>query len=401
MLTTLTVAFLVFIFWLLYQYRFILFLLFVGVVLGSAMRPAVFSLSNRGFSKEFGALTIYAAILLTFLLTLFWLLPIILVQGADLAVEIPQIYNTLRSGLLTSPSLILARLAIYLPPTTSFFMETGEEADAIAQAVDLFQVSGAIAKGFLTLAAIFLLAYFWNLERDRILLSFSLMFSARKRPQVRDLIKAIEDRVGAFVRGQLILSIVIGGVAFLIYTLIGLPNSLVLAIVAGIFEVIPVIGPVLGAIPAILIGLSLGTESALWVIAAIFLIHALENYFLLPRIMGKSVGVNPILLLLTLTTLTSVGGLPGGVMAIPVAAVIQLLADRFLLSPSAMEEALPSGRDRISLLRFEAQQIAKDVRKKVRVKIDPSKQEADKIEDAIEAVAIELDRRLGLMEKDP
>jgi predicted PurR-regulated permease PerM len=400
-LATLTAAFVVVAFWVLYQYRSVLFIFVVGIVLGTAMRPAVISLADRGFAREYGGLIIYVLILFLILLILFGFLPTVAAQGANLAVEIPGIYSVVRSNMLESSSRLFVNLALHLPPTLEFFIQArAEEVVAFSQASRFFQLSGALGRGFLITLSIFLIAYFWSLESDQILLGLSLMFSSRLRIQAREFIKAIEDRVGAFVRGQLILCLIIGGLALIAYRLIGLPNSLVLGIMAGVFEAVPVVGPTLGAIPAILVALSIGPTSALWVIVVTLIIQGLENYFLLPRIMGKSVGVNPIVTLLALATFTSWWGLTGALLAIPIAAVFQLLVDRFLLSPEAVEYKSLSGRDRISLLRYETQRIVDDIHKKLREKSDASSRETDKIEDAIEALAIDLDHILSLREEE-
>jgi hypothetical protein len=133
------------------------------------------------------------------------------------------------------------------------------------------------------------------------------------------------------------------------------------------------------------------------VIIATIVIQLTENTFLVPRIMNRSVGVNPIVTLLALAAFTSLLGLPGALLAVPMAAIIQLLLDRFVLTPDTVEAQAQEqiGRDQLSLLRYEAQDLAQDVRKQLRQKEDAADESTDEIEDTIETLASELDRILS------
>jgi predicted PurR-regulated permease PerM len=211
---------------------------------------------------------------------------------------------------------------------------------------------------------------------------------------VRELIANIEARVGGFIAGQSILCLVIGVMAFVAYTLIGLPNVLALAIIAGVFEAVPVVGPAIGAVPAFIVALTSDPSKAIWVVVAMLVIQALENSLLVPRVMKRSVGINPIITLLALATFSSLLGLPGALLAVPAGAIIQLLLDRYLLAPGAIESQVPLGRDQLSLIRYEAQELGEDVRKQLRIRPDQTDELADRFEDEIEAIVSDLSRLL-------
>jgi hypothetical protein len=112
---------------------------------------------------------------------------------------------------------------------------------------------------------------------------------------------------------------------------------MVLAVIAGMMELIPVFGPALGAIPAFLVALSVEPEKAIWVVLATVFIQIIENAWLVPRIMKNSLGVNPIIVLLSLVAFSSVFGFPGAVIAIPAAGIIQLVIDRIVLSANDID----------------------------------------------------------------
>jgi hypothetical protein len=153
------------------------------------------------------------------------------------------------------------------------------------------------------------------------------------------------------------------------------------------------IGPLLGAIPAALVALSISPGRLVWVIIATMVIQQLENSLLVPRVMRKAVGVNPFVTLLALFTFSSLLGLPGALMAIPMAAILQLLIDRYIFHAPASEEG-SMGRGHASRLRYEAQDLAQDLRNQARLKkggSDLMLRQTDQVMDEIEAITTDLD----------
>jgi hypothetical protein len=135
-----------------------------------------------------------------------------------------------------------------------------------------------------------------------------------------------------------------------------------------------------------------------WVIVATLVIQQMENIVLVPRVMRKAVGVNPFVSLLALFAFSSLFGIAGALMAIPIAAIIQLLLDRFVFHPGTMEAEVSAGRDYASRLRYEAQDLAQDLRKQARLEIEGSDQwikHTDRVMDEIEAITTDLDSLLA------
>jgi hypothetical protein len=187
--------------------------------------------------------------------------------------------------------------------------------------------------------------------------------------------------------------LVIGMMALIAYLLIGLPNALVLALVAGILEAVPMIGPLLGAVPAAFVALSLGPDKLIWVIVATTVIQQLENSLLVPRVMDKAVGVNPFVTLLAFFAFSSFFGMAGALMAIPMAAIIQLVLNHFVFHPTTTEPEVSTGRDYASRLRYEAQNLADDLRKQARLKkrgSDLRVKQIDQVMDEIETITTDL-----------
>lgn len=405
MLATLFVVSVGLAFWLLYRLRAVLFILFVAIVIGTAIKPAVEWLNRRGLPKIYGQVLIYL-VLIAFVVGFFVLaLPMILEQSTAIVTQVTKYYDQLRDVMVQSPSYLLQRLGFRLPPQFQVEnlapepngqepqVETGPGmVDIVAQAIGY---AGLISRSSLALVAVFLMSFYWVLESERAIRSLMLVVPRDLREDLRELIDEILARVGGYILGLSILSLVVGGMALVAYMLIGLPNALALAFIAGVMEAIPLVGPALGALPAVTVALASDPSKVVWVLAATIVIQFLENYLIVPKVIGRSVGVNPLLTLLALATFSTLLGLPGALMAIPLAAVIQILINRYVLRPHVETTLEPEGRDRASLLRYQAQEIAQDVRKQFNTSEDGVEQEGEHIEDTIEAIANDLDRILA------
>jgi len=133
----------------------------------------------------------------------------------------------------------------------------------------------------------------------------------------------VDDVLSAYIRGQFLLMLFVGGLATVALLIIGVPYALVLGLIAGIFEALPVVGPLLGAIPAVLVALLSSPISAVYVAVAFFAIQQIENLFLVPRISGKSVKLHPAVVMVVLVLGNQLAGFAGMLLAVPVAAIIR------------------------------------------------------------------------------
>ena len=387
-------------FWLLYRFNQVVFILFIAIVIGTMIRPMVAWLSQRGLSRIAGVILVYFLLLIMIMGFLLLLFPLIVKQSTTIAVAVPGYYQDLRGWMFNQPNPLIIRLAIEAFPTALPSMmpvqQTGQEVIATAEQ----------ALGYLTLAArsmfiaivVMVLAFYWTLDGPRTIKSFLLLAPQDHRESISELVSAMETKVGYYIAGQGVLCLVIGTLALIAYLLIGLPNALVLALVAGVLEAVPMIGPLLGAVPAAMVALSIGPDKLVWVIVATIIIQQLENSLLVPRVMSKAVGVNPFVTILAIFAFSSFFGIAGALMAIPLAAIIQLVLHRFLFHPAAMEPDVSVGRDYASRLRYDAQDLAQDLRKQAQIKKSGSDQrikQIDQIMDEIETVTTDLDTLLA------
>jgi len=386
-------------FWLIYRFNQVIFILFIAIVIGTVIRPAVAWLYQRGLPRMAGIILVYLLLLLLLTGFLLLLFPLISEQSTTVAAAMPDYYQNLRAWLVNNPNQFLAGLSEFLPatlPKLKPVQQTGQEMMASAG-----QVAGyvtMVARVIFTAIILLVLAFYWTLDGPRIIQSFLMMIPQTQRENISDLIMAMESKIGFYIVGQGILCLVIGILALIAYLLIGLPNALVLALIAGVLEAVPMVGPLLGAIPAALVALSIGPDKLIWVILATVVIQQLENTLLVPRIMKKAVGVNPFVTLLALFAFSSLFGLAGALMAIPIAAMIQLALNHFVFQQATVEMEVSEGRDYASRLRYEAQDLTQDLRKQARLKkrgSDLTIKQIEHVMDEIETITTSLDALLA------
>ncbi len=330
------------------------------------------------------------------------LLPLVIEQGNLFANTLPETYQELRESMLEHPNFFVWRLATELPESLNLAPApepAADETDVIESVGHNLELIGLGARTIFFILAVLVLAFYWTLDGHKNKTALLLLVPYDQRESARELISEMQARVGAFIQGQTFLGLVIGSLSFLAYSIIGLPYTLALAIIAGIMEMVPVIGPILGAVPAIIVAYTVSPEKVLWVFLATIVIQQLENNFLVPRVMKRSVGVNPLVTLLALTAFGSLFGILGAIVAIPLAAIIQLLLNRFVIDTAVPDEKSIPGRDRVSVLRYEVQELTKDIRKAIREKEITPDDEADEVEDTIESIAADLDSVLAAQQQ--
>ena len=384
-------------FWLLIRFQYVIPMLLAAFILSTAVRPGVDWLEERGITKPVGVLLIFGVIGVLFALLILFSIPVLGEQGSAISESLAEGYAQLHAGLEQWPNIIVQRLLLILPDDlTAWLPEAGGAANIDADMpVPAVEGQGEqLINGLFQIIAIVILTFYWVLEGDYIKHSIFLLIPMQKRISARQMIGQMEAKVSSYLLGQGVLCLVIGGLAFIAYTLIGLPNALLLAIFAGLLEAVPIVGPFLGAVPAIVIGLSISPATALWVVLATAVIQQLENSFLVPRIMKQAIGIRPLVTLMALLAFGSLFGVLGALIALPLAAVMQLLVDRYLLAQESLELTQP-GRDQLSVLRYETNQLVQDVRSQVRDKESVPSAATDALEDELEAIALDLESHLA------
>lgn len=391
---TLMVAMVVVGFYLLYIFSNVLFVLFVAIVFATALRPAVLWLERHGIPQRLGALLLYVVLGLLTVGVLALLAPLLVEQSTMLTQEAPQYYASFREWLGGTRIPLLRSFVGQLPEQFPMSMSqpasSGEEQiSLVTQAISYARALGWSIFGGVAIA---LITYFWIVDREQIVRAGLLIVPVDRRDDALEIYDTLEEKVGAFVRGQALLCLSIGIISSVAFLAIGLPNALLLGVLAGILEAVPYIGPIATAVLAVALTLAQSPEKLWWVIGACVVIQQLENAVLVPRIMDRTVGVNAVVTLLAIAAFGTLMGIGGAIMAIPLAVIIQVLLDRLLLSVAAQPSNEIIGRDQIAVLRYQAQNLAQDLRDRIRD--HDSDTEEELIEEELESVVGDLDQLL-------
>jgi predicted PurR-regulated permease PerM len=189
---------------------------------------------------------------------------------------------------------------------------------------------------------VFAVAAYWIFERDRAVDLVTSMLERPKRKKVRDTWWLIDQKLGAFVRGQLLLIAFVATLLSFAFWLDGLPYWLLLGVFAGVVEIVPVIGPLAAGALAVGVGLTASWEVALGAGIAVLVLRQLEDYIVVPRVLGHAVGLSPLVVLVSVTV---VGLLLGGfyvLLAIPIASLLATVVDVVVRGKEPAEEEVPA-----------------------------------------------------------
>lgn len=391
-LATLVISSVSLFFWLLTHYYLVVLLLIAAIIISVALEPAVKWLAQRGLPRALSITLIYLAFFLLGGAFLWYSIPLLLRQSTDFVTTLNEGYQNLLAALGGIPNILLRRITNILPADLSVLVPM--VSDSVTAAEEGAEAAPPITLGSnvmlpVQLIIVLALAFFWTLENARIKQSLFLLVPVARRERLRSLIGRIEDRLARYVQGQLLLCLIIAILALVAYLFIGLPNALILAAFAGLMEAIPIVGPFLGAIPAMMIGLSVSPTAAIWVLVATGVIQQLENSFLVPHIMKRAVGISPLVALLSLLGFGTFFGILGAIISIPLAAVIQLIWD-FHWDEIGQDKIPMTGRDQLSLLQYQTNQLIADLQDQYRARTTAEELDNDLVEETAESIAADL-----------
>ncbi len=185
--------------------------------------------------------------------------------------------------------------------------------------------SGLISLITIAIFTVYMLMDFHNLRK-----MFIKLFAKEYQADVNTVMKRIEVKLGGWLRGQIILMLVIGGATYLGLILLGVDYALALAIIAGVLEIVPFIGPVVAAVPALIVAFTISPLTGLGVLGLYILIQQLENSYVVPKVMQKAVGFNPLVTIIALMIGGQLLGLVGAILAIPFAIIVVEVVKYFL-----------------------------------------------------------------------
>ncbi len=316
--TIIKIALAVFAIWFIYTIRDIAILFFMVLVIVSALNPLVNRMSK--YVPRILSVTTLTLVFLGILTAIgFLLVPPIVMEIKLLAINLPIIveklgplYNALQSS-ISSYQQDLFNVSSQLSEVSSGLINT-----------TVGFISGIVA--FLT---IIILSFYMLLEKDAIKNFLHQVVPGDRKDKLFEIVEKIGHKMGSWLRGHILLMTVVGILDGIALVSLGIPYALILAVWGGLTELVPYIGPWLGIIPALIIAFTISPLTALLVLIIYFVIQQIESQFLAPKILGKAVGLSPVIVILSLLVGAKLMGILGMIIAVPAAAALSVIVQEW------------------------------------------------------------------------
>jgi predicted PurR-regulated permease PerM len=320
--------------WGLFLVRDALLLIYIATLIAIGLSPIVSALqrrrdpiAGRRLPRWAVILVIYAVFIGAIVGVALLILPPLIDQARALWAALPDMLHRAQQFLIDRGILsreLTVREAVAQAPV--------DGTDAVGTVIGAVS---AVVGGVFGLITVLIIAFYLLVDADAIVRTFLRLFPPSERPRVHDACRRVATKVSAWLGGQLLLAAIIGTTAAIGLWLMGVPYFYVLALVAGIGEMIPIVGPLLSAIPAIAVGFSVSPGLGVAVIVFFVIQQQVENHLLVPKIMERQVGVSAVGVIIALLIGGSLLGIVGAILAVPTAAILLVMFEEIVPEAAA------------------------------------------------------------------
>lgn len=295
-----------------YFIRDILLWLFVSLLIMAILDPFVTRLEKFKVPRGFSIILTYIIFLALVIIAVAGIIPPLVEQTTVLVNSIPRILDTIGASTIYGEQILneILSFAGTLPSHLAKF-----SVEAISNVVGVIFV--------------LMLAFYLLMAKNRLDANSEAFLGKKMSQEIARILKILEKKLGGWVIGQASLMFLVGISTYIGLTLLGIPFALSLAILAGLLEIIPFIGPIIAAIPAVIIGFGISPLMGLAVAALTFLVQQLENYIFVPKVMEKTVEVSPIITILVLAIGFKLAGVLGVVISVPAVITVRIIAKEY------------------------------------------------------------------------
>ncbi len=310
----------------LYILKDVLIIFLFALIIASAISPFANWLDEKGFPRLLGVLLLFLVVLALVIAVLSLIIPYVSQDISQLVSTLPQ--------LVAKVSVSLEKVQQGSPQYLDFISEIQNILQGFS---DYLQQSSqsiigliiSIFGGVASAIAILIISFYLSVTKKGIESFLGSIVPEKYEGYAIDLWKRAEFKVGLWLQGQLLLGLIMGLVVYVGLSLMGIKFALILGFLAAVFEIVPMVGPVLAAIPAIFLAFLQSPALGLWVIAFYVIVQQLENHILVPVVLGKTVGLNPVVVIIALLIGENLAGIPGMILSVPVATIIVEMMDDF------------------------------------------------------------------------
>jgi predicted PurR-regulated permease PerM len=319
----------------LYQIRDVVLVVLTAVVIASSIEPLTLWLGKKGVIRILSVMFTYGILTILFVGTFYFFIPSLLGDTANFVSALPRYLDT-----ITVPGQDLAAQKKVAENLSEGVNTSRQAVQSFSQGVpleDVFsdlslvisKVSGGFTQtvslifgGILSFILIVVLSFYFAVQEDGVEKFLRVITPVKQEKYVISLWRRTHQKIGLWMQGQLLLAVLVGILVYLGLAVFGIKNALFLAVLAAIFETIPLFGPILSAIPAIAIAYAdKGLNWAFVIVGLYLVIQQFENHLIYPLVVKKIVGIPPILVILALIVGVKLGGFLGLMLSVPVAAM--------------------------------------------------------------------------------
>jgi predicted PurR-regulated permease PerM len=304
----------------LYLVRDVILLLIISVIVVSAIDPVIDWLQRKKVRRPFGVLFVYLAIFLIIGVSFSFLIPPMASQIDDFSQNFPKYYQSAQNSFgLVNQYFLEKHINI---STQQFFDNLSNFITNFPTRI--FSTTIGVFSGLISTIVVFSLTFYMSIKEDGIKKFIVSIVPDKHKDYAADLTYRIKHKIGRWMIGQLTLMFLIFVFDFIGLYLVGVPYALLLAVFAGILEIIPYVGPIVSAIPGILLGFLISPGTGLLAFLVYLVSQQFENNIIVPQIMKKAVGLSPVTVILALLVGAKLAGALGAILAIPVATAVSL-----------------------------------------------------------------------------
>ncbi|WP_245683847.1 AI-2E family transporter [Vulcanibacillus modesticaldus] len=297
---------------------------FIAIIISYLLHPIVTMLHNKGIPRSLAVLIIYFIFFGSLAIISFNIFPLLVAQIKDLGEQLPDIIGKLDrwlDGIRHD----------HLNPLPDSFQEGIDNSlENLEKRISesFSNITTWISNTIEVIITIFLVPFvaFYILKDYQILeKTIITLVPKRKRKEMIRLARDIDDALGNYIRGQLIVCMIIGVLAYIGYLFVGLPYALLLALIVGITNIIPYLGPFIGATPAVLVALSVSWQLAIKIVIVNLIVQIIEGNVVSPQVVGRRLHIHPLFIILSLLIGGQLAGIAGLILAVPVFAIIKVI----------------------------------------------------------------------------
>ena len=324
--TILRVVLVILFFVFLYILKDVLIIFLFALIIASAISPFANWLDEKRFPRLLGVLLLFLVVLALVVAVLSLIIPYVSQDISQLTSTLPQLVTKVSTSLdkvqQGSPQYLdfISEIQNILQGFSNYLQQSSQS--IIGLVVSIFG-------GVMSAVAILIISFYLSVTKNGIDKFLGSIVPEKYEDYAIDLWRRAEFKVGLWLQGQLLLGLVMGLLVYVGLSLMDIKFALILGFLAAILEIVPMVGPVLAAIPAIFLAFLLSPALGLWVIVFYVIIQQLENHILVPVVLGKTVGLNPVVVIIALLVGQQLAGIPGMILSVPIATIIVEMMDDF------------------------------------------------------------------------